>query len=312
MMSSGSQGAAGAPAEAAAEAMAASAAVELVDLGDGRRLERFGPYLLDRPCPPAAGVRVSDPKAWLEADAVFEARALGEIRHATWTTRDGRPIEPWVVAADALRWELRLTASGQVGFFAEQSEQRTWLRRWATARPAGGPGVLNLFGYTGGSTLPVLAAGHPATHVDASRGAVAWARRNAELNELGSSPVRWIADDALAFVRREVRRGRRYAGIVLDPPSYGHGAPGRRAGIRDWRIERDLPALLDDCAALLADEPGAFILLTAHSVGLGPERLGEALARASDRGGDLVTGELGLLTRPGVRLPLGAFARWAR
>ena len=143
-----------------------------------------------------------------------------------------------------------------------------WLRDRVGERLADAPPpVLHLFAYTGLATLALAAAGAAVTHVDASRPTVTWARRNAERSGLADRPIRWIVDDALAFTNREVRRGRRYAGVVLDPPSYGHGP----AGGGDWRIEDDLPRLLAAAAALL--EPDGFVLLTAHTPEFGPDRL---------------------------------------
>ena len=170
------------------------------------------------------------------------------------------------------------------------------------------PAVLNLFAHTGAATLAAAGSGASVVHVDASRPAIAWARDHARLNGLADAPIRWIADDAAAFVRREGRRRRRYAGLVLDPPSFGHG-PDRRA----WRLADDLERLLDEGAGLLVDGP-AFVALTAHTPGFGPDRLGEALADAlgTGHGGRIETAELGLDARSGRRLGLGAVARWSR
>ena len=168
------------------------------------------------------------------------------------------------------------------------------------------PAVLNLFAYTGGSTLAAVAAGARATHVDGARTAVAWARRDAELNGFAERPVRWIADGAVAFARRERRRGRRYAGIVLDPPSYGHGPGGH-----DWRLERDLPGLLEDVAALLEPWRGSFVVLSAHSGDVESGRIASWLERALGPG-DMTVEALTLDARSGVQLHLGASVRWLR
>jgi 23S rRNA (cytosine1962-C5)-methyltransferase len=289
---------------------------ELIDVGDGRRLDRFGTIVIDRPCPPADWWPQRDPGAWTTAEARFDRAVQGVVDHAGWTTRDGRPIEPWCIREGALQAELRLAASGQVGWFPEQAPNRRWIGERIRALSAPGrrgpnpdaapPAVLNLFAYTGGSTLAAVAAGAGATHVDAARAAVAWARRSAELNGFADRPVRWIADDAVTFARRERRRGRRYAGIVLDPPSYGHGPGGR-----DWRLERDLPALLDDLVALLEPWRGSFILLTAHSGDVESGRIAAWLERTAGPG-DITVEALALDARSGVQLHLGASARWVR
>ena len=195
-----------------------------------------------------------------------------------------------------------------------------WLReqvaRRAEAAESAGPGrpgpsdaarpaVLHLFAYTGLATLAMAAAGASVTHVDASRPTIAWARRNALVSDLAAAPVRWIVDDALVFAQREARRGRRYAGVVLDPPSYGHG-PGSRA----WRLDEDLPGLLRASAALL--DPDGFVLLTAHTEGFDSDRLARLLAAATGRAtGSVDAGELALATPDGRALGLGAFARSA-
>ncbi|HTC85548.1 MAG TPA: class I SAM-dependent methyltransferase [Candidatus Acidoferrum sp.] len=281
---------------------------ELLDAGDGRRLERFGAVIVDRPAASAIAPR-REPSAWPTAGARFDRSERGEVRHAGWTTTDGRPTAPWTVAEGSVSFELRLAPSGQVGLFPEQAPNRRWIAERVVAQADrrsadDAPDVLNLFGYTGGSTIAAVAVGAHATHVDAARPAVAWARRNAELNGFAERPVRWIADDATAFVRREVKRGRRYSGVVLDPPSYGHGAGGR-----DWRLERDLPPLLAECGRLVGGAPDAFIALTAHTPGVGGDLLADWLGAAVPRG-DIAVDELGLRAVSGTRLLLGWSIRW--
>jgi 23S rRNA (cytosine1962-C5)-methyltransferase len=205
-----------------------------------------------------------------------------------------------------LTFELRPTETGQVGWFPEQAPNRAWIRD-AVAGPDAMPSVLNLFAYTGAVTLSAAAAGASVTHVDASRPSVAWARRNADLSGLADRPVRWIVDGVEAFVAREIRRERHYDAVVLDPPSYGHGSGGH-----PWRLEERLAGLLDACAAATSGDP-VFVVLTAHTPGFGPERLADELAVAFHRHpAEVEAGELGLRSRSGVHLRLGAFARMIR
>ncbi len=275
----------------------ASDVVVLEDFGDAARLERFGERLVDRPQPGAFGARRS-PDAWRDADLRFD-------RDGGWTG----PVDlgPWVVAVEGVTMELRPTEAGQVGLFPEHVEMLPWLRDRVRYRAADGKtsSVLHLFAYTGLATLAMAAAGAEVTHVDAARPSVTWARRNAALAGLDDAPIRWIVDDVRAFVDREARRGRTYDGLVLDPPSYGHGSGGKA-----WRIEADLDPLLTACSAIV--ESGGFVLLTGHSPWLDADGSGVLLARAMRLPGpSLETGELGLDTADGRRLELGAFARCA-
>jgi 23S rRNA (cytosine1962-C5)-methyltransferase len=268
----------------------------LLDVGGGARLERFGDRVTDRPLPVALGTR-RDPEAWRNADLRFD-------REGGWS---GEPAArtPWPIEIDGLTMELRPTGAGQVGLFPEHAAMLSWLRDRVAARNEVGEAtaVLHLFAYTGLATLAMAAAGAAVTHVDAARPTVAWARRNADLSGLADHPIRWIVDDAVAFTEREVRRGRRYAGVVLDPPSYGHG-PGGAA----WRIDDGLAPLLAAAARLL--DPDGFVLLSAHTPELDGSRLASILGRAFDRPtSDLEAGALGLTTPDGRHIALGAFVR---
>ena len=293
----------------------------LIDAGGGRRLERFGARLVDRPAPGAAAPP-ADPAAWAGADLRYE-------RWSGWHAPGGA-LTPWPVAVAGLTLELRPTDAGQVGLFPEHLANLGWLEAQVrpaaadSARPADGAGravageevageevatdrprILNLFASTGLATLALAAAGAAVVHVDSSRPAVAWARHNAALSGLAGQPIRWIVDDAEAFVARELRRGRRYDGILLDPPSYGHGERGQ-----SWRLEERLAGLLAACAALLSG-PRAFCLVTAHAEGLTPAWLGGRLARACRRPIARVrSGEMAIPADSGARLELGAFARF--
>lgn len=261
---------------------------ELLDVGGGARLERFGDRVVDRPAPGALGSR-GDHEGWHAPDLRYE-------RDRGW---DGprRGDGAWTVELDGLRLELRATDAGQVGLFPEHLALRSWLLS------QGATSVLNLFAYTGATTLALAAAGTAVTHLDASRPSVAWARRNADLSDLSDRPIRWIVDDAVAFVAREARRGHRYDGLLLDPPTYGHGGRGHT-----WRMETDLDPLLAACRSVLA--PDGFALVTAHTPGFGEDRLATTISRSLRRPPDQVeTGAMGLATADGRRLELGSFAR---
>jgi 23S rRNA (cytosine1962-C5)-methyltransferase len=274
----------------------------LLDAGGGRRLERFGARVLDRPAPSAVAV-VRDPAAWEAVDARFEPSAAGEP--GRWETAGSR--DPWTLSADGVTLELRYAAGGQVGYFPEHLALAGWLQeRLGDVAENDGrrPTLLNLFAYTGATTLAAASVGAEVAHVDASRPAVAWARRNAALSGLEACPIRWLVDDAPRFVRRERTRGRHYDGIVLDPPTYGHGPDGRA-----WRIGSDLAPLLSDLAGLLPPGRG-FVLLTAHTPGLDGDVLtGELGATFGD--GTMTSGALELEARSGARLTLGDFAGWS-
>jgi 23S rRNA (cytosine1962-C5)-methyltransferase len=279
---------------------------ELIDIGDLRRLERFGPWLIDRPAPAEGGFPTRAADAWATAAARFETDERGSGR---WTTRAPEVEAPWPASLDGLNFEIRLAPSGQLGCFPEQRGTWGWIRNSLRARDSERPPeVLNLFAHTGGSTLAAARAGARVVHLDAGRSAIAWARRNAQLNGLAEAPIRWIVDDAVRFTEREARRGRRYDGIVLDPPSFGHDPGGR-----PWRLEADLPRLLEACVAVLADGP-AFVVLSAHTSGFGAERLGAALTDTlgGGRRGSIEVDDLAIPASSGRRLDLGAVARWSR
>lgn len=267
---------------------------ELLDAGGGARLERFRPHIVDRPHPGAHGER-GHAEAWLSADLRFD-------RDRGWSgPAVGVGAAGWEIGFAGLRLVLRTTAAGQIGLFPEHAATLPWLRaRVADRAPATrAVSVLHLFAYTGLATLALAQAGASVAHVDASRPAVAWARENAARSALDAAPIRWLVDDAAAFTAREIRRGRRYDGVVLDPPTYGHGGSGR-----PWRLEHDLGGLLVDVGQLLA--PDAFVLLTAHTPGFDGDRLADELGRFRGR---IEAGPLALDASSGVRLELGAFAR---
>jgi 23S rRNA (cytosine1962-C5)-methyltransferase len=284
-----------------------AAGYELLDFGRGRKLERFGPFVLDRPAPVAAEDVPADPAAWTGATARYERPPGAPGR---WQPAGTLPTS-WEVTAEGLCMELRPTPSGGVGLFPEQLEVAGWVEeivsRLAAGTPkAGPPAVLNLFAHTGLLSLVAARAGARVAHVDASRPAVAWARRNAARCRLEDRPIRWLVDDAFAFARREERRGRRYDGLILDPPTYGHGPDGGA-----WDLQAGIADLLAVLAELTAGRP-AFLFLTAHAAGLAAGDLAGAVVAAF---GDRVahqarTGPLDVATADGRRLPAGLALRW--
>ncbi|HIV09963.1 MAG TPA: class I SAM-dependent methyltransferase [Candidatus Spyradenecus faecavium] len=271
---------------------------ELLDSGNGAKLERFGEVVLARPCAQAVW-QPQRPARWKDADATFD-REEGN----RWHGRSRLPKE-WAIDVDGTRFRLSGTDFGHLGIFPEQRAQWAWIRETVAAahRPLR---VLNLFAYSGGSTLAAARAGAEVCHLDASKGMVQWARANAALNGLESHPIRWIVDDAHKFLNREVRRGRRYDGIILDPPTYGRGGNGET-----YKIERDLTETLRLCRALLSDAP-RFLLLSAHTPGHTPVVLSNVLTQAlRGLGGAVSAGEMLLTGAPDVfPLPSGAYARW--
>jgi 23S rRNA (cytosine1962-C5)-methyltransferase len=263
---------------------------ELVDTGGGARLERFGAHVVVRTHPAAMG-EPRAPDRWQEADLRYD-RDRGWSGPGLDEARSG-----WRVRLADLTFEARPTDAGQLGLFPEHAGMLPWLRRRVSDTPTAS--VLNLFGYTGLVTLDMARAGAAVAHVDAARPTVAWARRNAALNDLEDRPIRWLVDDARAFVAREIRRDRRYDGVVLDPPTYGHGTSGKA-----WRLEHDLDPLLADIRRLLT--PDGFVVLTAHAEGIDPDDLGLRLATVVD---EVEVGRLELTATSGTTLGLGAYAR---
>jgi 23S rRNA (cytosine1962-C5)-methyltransferase len=271
---------------------------ELVDFGDGRKLERFGDVCLDRPCPAAIGGKTKH-DLWDRVAARYE----GKDRTGEWIPQ-AAVARKWRMNLDESDFELRLTDSGQVGVFPEQVSNWQWIRRQLKGRR--GARVLNLFAYTGGSTIAAANSGAEVVHVDAARSAVNWARRNAEIGGLGTANIRWIVEDAMKFVRREANRGHAYDGIILDPPSYGHGPKGE-----SWKISRDLIELLQNCKSIMSDSPILF-LLSCHTPGFGPAELSSMVCECIF--GSCASGvrakSLALKTINGKKLSSGYTARW--
>ena len=269
----------------------------LLDFGNHQRLEQWGPYRLVRPDPAATG-RPTDPAAWKSPHATYQ----GEKGKGAWLTRTPMPKE-WPVQFDDLRLLVRLAPYKHTGVFPEQQQNWNWLRQ--RAKQAQGPlNILNLFAYTGGATMALAKDGHHVTHVDASKPAIAWAKQNAALNDIATDRTRWILDDALAFVARERRRGKTYDGILLDPPAFGHSPTGKA-----WRVDRDLPPLLEICLALLTPHP-TFLLLNTYAQHDTPKSLHRLLSPILDTHRlSIHTQELLLTTPTHRKLSTGVVAR---
>lgn len=236
---------------------------ELVDSGGGKKLERFGEFTLVRPEAQARWPATLPVARWEAADAAFvKTGALGE-----WKSRKRLP-ERWTIRRGELKFWVQPAPSGHVGVFPDQACHWDWITE-RTKLAAGPVKMLSLFGHTGLATLAAAAAGAEVTHVDASRKAVAGARENQSLSGLGERPIRWIVDDALAFVRREARRGKRYDAMVLDPPKFGRGPDGEI-----WKLEESLPELLEACGNTLSASP-AFVLLNVYTTVVTAERAEE-------------------------------------
>ncbi len=271
----------------------------LLDSGDGRKLERFGGVVLERPCGQAVWA-ATRPELWERADARFTRKGGLE-----WRGRERLP-DSWTAVINGLRLKLSTTDFGHLGVFPETRSLWDWLRP-ALAAEAGtrraAPHFLNLFAYSGGATLAAARAGARCCHVDAAKGMVQWARENAALNGLDGAPIRWICDDANKFLQREARRGHRYDAVLLDPPSFGRGRQGEL-----YKIEQDLRRTLENVGAVLSEDP-AFVVLTSHTPGFTPIVL-ENLLQQLLPAGRVESGEMLLTGGPGVLpVPSGTWAR---
>ena len=271
---------------------------ELLDSGNQRKLERFGDVLLVR----------GEPRAWWGPSLSRRdwERAVATHDDRNWSFKPGAPRE-WELDLDGLKVLCRFTeTSKHVGVFPEQWPHWMSLRKFGHAAGKNKPKLLNLFGYTGVATLCAAQAGFDATHVDASKPTVAWARRNHEISGLGGTNIRYLLDDALKFVKREVRRGNRYEAILLDPPAFGRG-PKKEL----WKVEAQVAELLSDCAALLSDH-ARLLILTMYNTDASALMLNNLLTDALvGAGGSLDIGELALRHTSGPKiLPRSLWARW--
>jgi 23S rRNA (cytosine1962-C5)-methyltransferase len=277
----------------------------LIDSGHGRKLERYGKILVDRPEPQALWMPSLPESEWAKADAAFTDSGGEDAETGKWRIHKN-VADAWPVKWNDVSFICRLMSFRHMGLFPEQLTHWQWVND--KIKNGGRPlNILNLFAYTGAATLAAAQAGATVTHLDASKKAIQWAKDNQEASGLTDAPIRWICDDAKAFVARELRRGRKYDGIILDPPKFGRGPDGER-----WQIEEDLTPFLKDCAALLSNDP-AFMILTAYAMRLSSVTLAAIMADVTaDKGGSIDYGELLIKQENGNRfLSTSLYTRWA-
>ena len=294
-----------------------SADYELIDSGNEEKLERYGKYVLRRPDPQALWNKTLSENEWKNADATFGADKK------TWKKKNASMQNEWQILFDNLKFNIKPTAFKHTGVFPEQLMNWRFIRENIESRMSNIENskfniqnsnvkqpvkVLNLFGYTGGATLAALSAGAEVTHVDGSKSAITWAKENAELSGLDKKPVRWIIDDARKFVMREIKRGGKYDGIIMDPPSFGRGGKGEI-----WKIESDFLKLLEECSKILSDNP-LFFIINGYAAGYSSQAYYNALKPLVEKyGGEFEIGELTIQESKAKRLlPCGIFARWSK
>jgi 23S rRNA (cytosine1962-C5)-methyltransferase len=273
---------------------------ELLDCGDGKRLERFGEYVLVRPDPQIIWGPKKDKSEWEKADAVFDGK---------WINKNRVP-ERWLLKYQDLSFFAKLSPFKHTGVFPEQVLNWEFVKLQITnakLQMAREISVLNLFGYTGISSMVALSAGAKVTHVDSSRSSIGWMKENLEASGLSDKPIRYILDDVLKFVQREVKRGAKYDAIIMDPPIYGHGPSGET-----WDFNSSFPKLLKLCRQLLSDKP-LFVLVNAYAISSSSIMLQNVLGENfSDLGGVIESGELALEEKDSGRLlSTGIFGRWS-
>lgn len=279
---------------------------ELLDTGNGYRLEQWGEFRLARPDPQIIWQRHLDAEEWKKADATYE----GAGERGNWSLRTRMPAA-WDVryqlpsSGTDLTLKARLTPFKHTGIFAEQAANWEWMANAVEGKKE--RSILNLFGYTGAASVLLSKLGHKVTHVDASKPSIGWAKENQALNGLPDDSIRWILDDAALFAKREVRRGNKYHGILLDPPAFGHSPDGKT-----WKFNKDLPGLLRDCVSLLHDDAN-FLLINGYATNSSAIALQNLLEDTlGKRAGTVEHGELCLKQRDERLISTGIFARWRR
>lgn len=276
---------------------------ELLDTGNGKRLERWGNYNLIRPDPQIIWQPMLSQAEWNKADAEF----IGGGERGRWQKHGSIPPFWQIYYKPDIKLLAKLTPFKHTGIFAEQAANWEWLEDIThnPQNPTQQLKILNLFAYTGGATMVLTRLGHHVTHVDASKPAIAWAKENQIANKFEPDSIRWILDDAMKFASRETKRGEQYDGIIMDPPAFGHSPSGKT-----WKFNRDLPELLETCQQLLS--PNAkFLLVNGYATNSSSIALNNILEQTlRNRGGQIEYGELGLKEKTGREISTGIFARW--
>lgn len=272
----------------------------LLDSGDGEKMETFNNYVIVRPDPRALWQK-SDPSKWQKADARF-VRTSGDSGH--WNIRKPAP-NPWHFRFRDIVLSMRPTDFKHVGVFPEQTVNWDWISKKINGKPMS---ILNLFAYTGGATMTAAGAGAFVTHVDSVKSTITWAHENAQLNKIGQNKIRWIEDDAYKFVQREIKRGKTYDALIMDPPRFGRGSQGEV-----WKLEEDLPKLFTACKQILKPNP-LFVLVNAYTADLSSIVIFNLLTdMVGQNGGTITAGELASKEKEtGRLLAQGIFGRYER
>jgi len=266
---------------------------ELIDSGDGKKLEDFGPYRLIRPCGHAFWP-ISHPKEWETIHATFSREGK---KH--WT---GNFPETWNIEMLDLKFKISPTDFGHLGIFPEHEQAWKWIQHMNLENSK----VLNLFAYSGGASLMAAKQGAQVCHLDASPGMVKWARDNAKLNELEKAPIRWIVDDVMKFLKREIKRESLYEGLIVDPPSFGRGNKGEV-----FKIEEEIIPLLMHCRKVLSKKP-KFVFFSCHTPSFSPKVMHHLLElMMKGKGGHIESGEMLIPSKKSRELPMGCYARWS-
>lgn len=273
---------------------------ECIDTSNGEKLERWGDIVLCRPDPQVIWDEKASPELWKRADAHYHRSSSGGGK---WEYRKALP-EQWTISYKELKFNIKPMGFKHTGLFPEQAVNWDFMMKKIAARK--GVKVLNLFAYTGGATVACAKAGASVTHVDASKGMVQWAKENARLSGLQDAPIRYLVDDCMKFVEREIRRGNKYDAILMDPPSYGRG-PGGEV----WKIEDSICHFVRRCTLLLSDNP-LFFIINSYTTGLSPAVLIN-LMKMCLPDGEITSSEIGLeIKASDMVLPCGATCRWEK